>query len=150
MFLTWLDLILFICYHFRALNNAEKAEEKESDMDKIAIRKANDFMINPLVYPTVQSIVCDLEFKTFGRVVWDFVYDVYGNVVEETDHIGAKNLIVAQTLSDFSNQKLRDSQKPVNCIFLWDDDIEAKEKAYTKLFNKVQLRVLDGFKGHCK
>ena len=46
------------------------------------------------------------------------MYDVYGNVIEETDHIGAKNLIVAQTLSDFSNQKLRDSQKPVNCIFL--------------------------------
>ena len=50
----------------------------DSDLDDIenehALKKMEEFIIHPLVYPTVESIIRDIHFKTFKEFEGNYLY----------------------------------------------------------------------------
>ena len=47
-----------------------------------------EFVIHPLVYPTIESIIRDIHFKTFRDFEGALMMDQKYNFIESTDDIG--------------------------------------------------------------
>lgn len=104
-----------------------------------------------MVYPTVESISSDIDFKTFGKLRLYYWFDIYGHPITNTDEIGAKRTIIANSIREYAKlMKENKQQKSINCVFMVTKVIEAVKEMYTNSLNKQEQAELKQFKGHCK